>query len=491
MAVNRIALGSSLCSTAIVKRVAVAAACGLALSTPASAQSYFSVIDLGGDGAVAVNNAGQVVGNDGSSAFSWTASGGRIRLGTLGGSYSYAYDVNDVGQVVGYSETATGSYHAFSWTAAGGMIDLGTLGGDSSVAFSVNDAGQVVGESFAGDLSCHAFSWTGAGVMIDIGTIETCNQYPPTVNNAGQVVVNRYGRASVWTVSEGIRDLGTLGGGFSAAYAINSAGQVVGDSTTASGQVNAFSWTAAGGMIDLGSLDGVGSQAVAVNDAGQVVGNSGTSGGSSYHAFSWTEAAGMIDLGTLGGPNSQAFAVNDAGQVVGSSTASPGDSPPSYAFSWTAAGGMTGLGTAADQSEAVAVNDAGQVVGHEGFRALLWNPVPSITVAIDIKPGGSPNTVNLGSNGSTAVAILSTRTFNALDVNPATVTLAGAAVRLQGNGSPQSSLQDVNEDGLVDLVVHVNTDALELSPAERQAILKGRTFAGVVLRGADSIRIVK
>ena len=33
------------------------------------------------------------------------------------------------GQVVGWAGTASGATHAFSWTAAGGMVDLGTLGG--------------------------------------------------------------------------------------------------------------------------------------------------------------------------------------------------------------------------------------------------------------------------------------------------------------------------------------------------------------------------
>ena len=58
---------------------------------------------------------------------------------------SSARAVNDAGQVVGYSASASGESHAFSWTQAGGMVDLGTLGGRSSNAFAVNDAGQVVG----------------------------------------------------------------------------------------------------------------------------------------------------------------------------------------------------------------------------------------------------------------------------------------------------------------------------------------------------------
>ena len=54
-----------------------------------------------------------------------------IDLGTLGGgSYSSAIALTESGQVVGFGYTATWVSRAFSWTAEGGMVDLGTLGGD-------------------------------------------------------------------------------------------------------------------------------------------------------------------------------------------------------------------------------------------------------------------------------------------------------------------------------------------------------------------------
>lgn len=111
-------------------------------------------------------------------------------------------------------------------------------------------------------------------------------------------------------------------------------------------------------------------------------------------------------------------------------------------------------------------------------------------VEIDIKPGSDPNSINLGSNGNVPVAILSTADFDAKTVDPTTVTLADAGVKVRGNGNTMASEEDVNGDGLLDLVVHVETQGLQVTAGDEEAVLQGETFGGDAIEGSDSVRIV-
>jgi probable HAF family extracellular repeat protein len=126
--------------------------------------------------------------------------------------------------------------------------------------------------------------------------------------------------AFLWSVSTGMVPLGTLPGATtSAAYAINNAGQVVGESSSTTG-MHAFLWVEKKGMQDLGTLSGGDySTAAAINNTGEVVGTSGSSLGT--RAFLWDEAHGMQDLNGLISSNAGtvlagALAINDAGQIV-------------------------------------------------------------------------------------------------------------------------------------------------------------------------------
>jgi len=112
-------------------------------------------------------------------------------------------------------------------------------------------------------------------------------------------------------------------------------------------------------------------------------------------------------------------------------------------------------------------------------------------VEIDIKPGSYPNSINLSSNGVVPVAILGSEDFDAATVNPSTVTLAGAEVKVKGHSGNSGSLEDVNGDGYPDLVVQVFTQCLELETGDAEAVLNAYTYTGLTfLTGSDVIRIV-
>jgi probable HAF family extracellular repeat protein len=132
-------------------------------------------------------------------------------LGTLpGGTGSFAFDINNRGQVVGTSDTASGESRAVLWED-GDIANLGTLGGNDSVAWGVNNRGQVVGESTTASDRFHAFFWED-GEMVDLGTLAHGGRF-----------------------------------NFSRANSINDRGQIVGRSTTASGtDSHAVLWTKRG-----------------------------------------------------------------------------------------------------------------------------------------------------------------------------------------------------------------------------------------------------
>ena len=114
-----------------------------------------------------------------------------LDLGTLGGTYSIALDVNEQNQVVGFSSTLDNEEsHAFLWQG-GQMLDLGTLGGDYSTAAAINNKGQIVGQSnvVAGGNS-HAFLWEN-GVMRDLGLFGGFASAVLDINDRGQILAYR------------------------------------------------------------------------------------------------------------------------------------------------------------------------------------------------------------------------------------------------------------------------------------------------------------
>lgn len=115
-------------------------------------------------------------------------------------------------------------------------------------------------------------------------------------------------------------------------------------------------------------------------------------------------------------------------------------------------------------------------------------------VEIDIKPESDSNFINLRGKGIIPVAILTTSVadgdeadFDAMDVDPSTLIMAGASARTRGKSGRIGSFEDVDGDGDLDLVVQFCKDELDLLAEDTEAVLEGQTFDGTPIRGSDSI----
>ncbi len=78
-------------------------------------------------------------------------------------------------------------------------------------------------------------------------------------------------------------------------------------------------------------------------------------------------------------------------------------------------------------------------------------------------------------------------------VDPSTVALAGSNVAMRGKGTDLGHEEDVNGDGLIDLVVQVETENLDPGLfQDGEAILTGQTVdvPPIPIQGRDEITIV-
>jgi hypothetical protein len=154
---------------------------------------------------------------------------------------------------------------------------------------------------------------------------------------------------------------------------------------------------------------------------------------------------------------------------------------------WASTG--TGFGNSARITGDPTLSSWGTYGFDLAFRLLHVADV--LDVAIDIKPGSGENTVNVGSKGVLPVVILSGTDFAATDIDPATVLLAGSPVRTAANGTRRlCTHEDVNGDGLVDLLCAIETSSLVVEHGDEEAELTAETFDGARIVGRDRLRIV-
>jgi probable HAF family extracellular repeat protein len=151
-----------------------------------------------------INSSGVVAGNfqpDGAQHGFLYVNGTATDIGSLGGGYTVTTAISNSGKVTGISGTASGERHAFIYTSGsggsgssvGGFKDLGTLGGTPSVGYALNDSDQVTGESMTSDGTLHAFV-TQNGTLVDLGPLVQALEPGSNVIESLGVGINQSGR---------------------------------------------------------------------------------------------------------------------------------------------------------------------------------------------------------------------------------------------------------------------------------------------------------
>ena len=385
-------------NAAICAAVALAAAALSGCGNPASTSTFEPPASTSQSTAAAASGVG---------AWRHIARYHPILLDSLGGSVSFAINIQDSGEASGTSLLIGNSaLHAQAWVHPPKTIDLGTLGGTNSAIFQYNHgrAGNFVGWSETSNADPYAENYCG------FGTTAICRGF--------------YWRHGKMTA------LPSLGGNNDQANDINWRGQIAGDSETTTQDAScnppqvfdflAVIWQSNGTITTLPPYPGdTVSYAYTLDQLGRnAVGNSGPCAASTEHAVLWHDASSPIDLGSLGGSVNIALDINDWGQVIGNSSLY--GNATTHAFLWQN-GTMSDLGTLPGDVDSFAggINDWGQIVGQScnasgACRGFYWQKGSMYDLNTLVPPGKGlniPFASNINDRGEISAATVNTQSI--------------------------------------------------------------------------------
>lgn len=125
-------------------------------------------------------------------------------------------------------------------------------------------------------------------------------------------------------------------------------------------------------------------------------------------------------------------------------------------------------------------------IGENTVTVSPGDIIQRLDVTIDIKPGGTPNTINIKKDSIVTVALLGGSTFSVDSVDASTIRFGGHTLQ----PSIRTSLQDVNADSYIDIVVQFEALALGFEVSDTEGCLTGLLQDGTPIMGCDSVRIL-
>ncbi|MDP4010306.1 MAG: hypothetical protein Q8P37_00385, partial [Candidatus Spechtbacteria bacterium] len=142
-----------------------------------------------------------------------------------------------------------------------------------------------------------------------------------------------------------------------------------------------------------------------------------------------------------------------------------------------------------------ATPDFGQTYSINYFPGEPFPAKVDLIVDIDIKPESATNPINCSnSNGIIPLAILSDDGFDATTIDPNTVRFGPLGVEefhRNKDGSARQHLEDVDNDGDLDLVLHFTLGGSGLTCEDVVVGLSGTTFTGLGISGSDNVRMIE
>jgi VCBS repeat-containing protein/probable HAF family extracellular repeat protein len=478
------------------------------------------------DGSVVVGLSTSSLGQE---AFRWDAVSGMVALGDLPGLTvnSGAFDVSADGSiVVGQGSSAAGA-EAFIWDSINGMRSLMTVLSDAGLnltgwtlsrATAISANGRYVagtGINPNGDEEAWLATLPGSLTVVD-DVVATDENTLLTVSAALGLLANDSGGGtlSVTEVNGQAAKVGaqiTLASG--ALLTVNADGSFTVDPAgqseylqVGSTVIDSFTYTMTDGSASdtatvTITITGVNDAPVAVDDESETNADAAVS----------VPTAGVLanDTDVDDADSKTVSAVNGVAADVGSQvTLASGalvalNADGSFTYDPNGAFDSVPLGeTALDSFAYTIVDSQGATASATVNMTVHGVEVAPISVVIDVKPGSDVNLINVGINGVIPIAVFTTDTFDAANIDVSTVVFADAHAF-------SSLLRDVDGDGDQDVLLFFRTGDTNLDDVYREMLvddimadgdldslvqeveveLTGETADGQQFAGTDLVRL--